>query len=112
MQLPIKEKLEIMRPANDISPKAAGAAQGGAIGLPLAVVVVYIINAIIRAFGGEDLPVEVSTAVGSLVTTLTAWAGAYVKAETLPEDGLAFDGNGDVKPETLDPGEQLEDYGV
>ena len=111
MSIPVREKLEIIRPKNDISPKTAGAAQGGAIGLPLAVVVVYLINAIINAFGGSDLPVEVSTAVGSLVTTLTAYLGAYVKAETLPAEGLALEDGGELGV-PLDPGENLEDYGA
>lgn len=108
---PIREKLEIIRPANDISPKTAGAAQGGVIGLPLAVIVVYLVNVIVNAFGGSDLPVEVSTAIGSLVTSLTAYIGAYLKAETLPAEGLAFAEDGELGV-PLDPGENLEDYGV
>lgn len=111
MNLPIREKFELIRPAADISPKAAGAVTGGALGIPVAVVAVYIINALIGAFGGADLPVEVATSVGSIVSALTAYIGAYLKAETLPENGLAIDPDGEAAV-PLDPGEEIEDYGI
>lgn len=41
-----------------------------AIGAPLGIVVVYVVNLILRANGMEDLPGEVAGAVGALVAGL------------------------------------------
>jgi hypothetical protein len=64
-------------PANQIHPKvAAGGVSGTGIGIPLSIVVVYLLKISIPAF---NPPEEVVAALGALIGTASSFVGGYLK---------------------------------
>lgn len=75
-----------------ISPKVAASAGGGGAGLALSVIIVWLLTA-----NGVEVPSEVGTAIGSLLTLGLGSGAAWAKRDRLRDIGQAVERQG--KPE-------------
>lgn len=70
-----------MTPHNPISPKVKAGAGGGGAGFMLAIILVWILTMF-----GVEVPGEVGSAIGSLLSTGLGALSAYVKKDPLRGD--------------------------
>lgn len=71
-----------MTRATDISPKVTAAAGGGGIGIALSVILVWILTA-----NGIEVPEPAATAIGSVMSSLLAFIGGYLKRDRVRDVG-------------------------